>query len=95
MSSKSWDTLMVIRDNILENFELEVPSSYLRQIIMKEKGLDERTIVTTLKRLVELKIIEHTENRGVYRVCRKETTPKKTNRKLTKQERNILEGKRP
>jgi len=79
-----------IREEVEKTYEKEVPVRVLRTLIMKEVGIEERTIQTHLKRMLELNFFKPGANMNFYTIVAHQKKTKKKNGKLNKQENDIL-----
>ena len=90
MTSRSWEILKKIETDLREKFDNEIPKSHIERIIMREAGIDERTILKYLKTMVKMGIIQHTQRANIFRLCNGEPDDDMEHRTLTGEERAIL-----
>ncbi len=92
MTSKGWTTLMNLKTEIEKGENLEIPVNVVRTLIMRDVGLDDRTICLYIKRLRGLRVLGDCENPNYFRVVANDKGYESDNYVLSKQESDLLDA---
>ena len=92
MTSKGWQTLMDLKAEIEKGDNIEIAVNVVRTMIMRDVGLDDRTIALYIKRLRGLRVLGDSENPNYFRVVSNDKKYESENYVLSEQERDFLKS---